>query len=244
MDIVKGQLLSKRPLSHKLIFADLRILETQQVIELVFKSNQNTTTSSSSETRISSLRGICIGDIIQVTGEWEIPTSKASDTTRQHRSFRCTQTPIVSVPWKIANPTNSFAPVYFDRSMYFSKTTSSSTSSISFTSSTSSTSSSTSSSTTTTNSSSLCKFFTSSLSCPKGDACRYLHTKDTKLRHEWVQTRRKNKRERQQLNGDVSNPHTKHSKCARADLFAKWIVETFGDATTLSQGSGILDIAG
>ena len=208
---VTGQLLSKRHLSHRLCFADLQLSDTKEVIELVLKIDQEMTATTPRH-----LKHVCVGDAITAQGHWEVQKDN-----QHHRSFRCSQEPTVDTAWKTANPTNAFAPVYFDRSMYFTTTT------------------------TTTTPTTMCKFFTSTLSCPKGDHCPYIHTTDTKLRHEWVQNRRKRKRERQQLSGDtIVNVHQKVSKCARADVFANWIVSTFGGASKLSQGSGVLDVAG
>ena len=93
-------------------------------------------------------------------------------------------------------------------------------------------------------SNSLCKFFTTTKSCPKGDACQFRHTTDPGERQAWVKQRRSLKRERQALIGDHLNPHTKAKKGSRADVFAKWIVGKFGGVESLSRGSGILDVAG
>ena len=91
---------------------------------------------------------------------------------------------------------------------------------------------------------SLCKFYTSSFSCPKGDRCQFKHVEDPVKRRKWVQERRAKKRERQKLKGDHLDPHSKLSKEARADVFAKFVVETFGGIEALSGGTGVLDIAG
>ena len=106
--LLQGQLLSKRPLSHRLCFADLQTTNTNEVVELVFKTLQGSSAAH--------LRGINIGDIIQVSGVWEEKEKLTvkQKSSRQHQILQCSgQPPIVLTAWKDASPNNPFAPMYF-----------------------------------------------------------------------------------------------------------------------------------
>ena len=86
-----------------------------------------------------------------------------------------------------------------------------------------------------------CKFFINNGTCSKGDACAYAH--DRKARAEWIVARKANRR--QIAISIYGDPHgeTVASKSMRAQKFAEFLCETFGD-DALRQGDGVLDVAG
>ena len=90
----------------------------------------------------------------------------------------------------------------------------------------------------------LCKYFTTTKSCPKGNTCRFLHTTDINLRKEWL----KNRKTQKLINGRIKNDtiplHKKKSKGARADIFATFLVNKFGGADMINKNGGVLDVAG
>ena len=90
----------------------------------------------------------------------------------------------------------------------------------------------------------MCKFFVSTQTCPKGIHCPYAHITNGTKRHEWVLERRRLRRERGGMDGDTLDVHDKKNKKMRASVFAKFLIETFGDSNILSKGCGVLDVAG
>ena len=46
------------------------------------------------------------------------------------------------------------------------------------------------------------------------------------------------------MEGDTLDVHDKRGKKERASVFAKFLIETFGNSKLLSKGCGVLDVAG
>ncbi|DBA82612.1 TPA: hypothetical protein ACH3X1_006861 [Trebouxia sp. C0004] len=91
----------------------------------------------------------------------------------------------------------------------------------------------------------LCKYWVNAGKCLRGDACHYRHVQPAQLpelRKGWVAARRRHK---QELSSEAGNPHgfDAAKKGQRAGVFCDWLIATFG-SEVLSQGSGVLDIAG
>ncbi|GAB5032429.1 zinc ccch-type [Nannochloropsis oceanica] len=59
----------------------------------------------------------------------------------------------------------------------------------------------------------------------------------------WLAKRQKERAHASQIEGDTHPPEDKTNKALRAVLFADWLVQTYG-ATTLAEGSGVVDVAG
>lgn len=257
MDAVTGQVLRVRSLSGRLAFADVKlastagsaafsgeIAEDAEVIELVIKERglgSRLKDGAEAEARDDDRTGGDGGDggekssqVTDALGVTHVPTTlklfsigdvvrfrgawetaTGKRSTRFHRSFRCGKSITVVRAWSSANA-GAFTPVFTPLSV----------------------------SETSFSSKKLCKFYASSLSCPKGDRCGFKHSDDPLERRAWVQNRRAKKRERQALKGDPLNPHEKFSKGARGDVFAQFVVDTFGGADVLGAGAGVLDVAG
>eukprot|EP00892_Ulva_mutabilis_P010120 jgi/Ulvmu1/7480/UM037_0023.1 len=91
----------------------------------------------------------------------------------------------------------------------------------------------------------LCKEFVNGGSCPRGQACKYVHPHPedvSAVRCLWLSARKQEKQARSHMLGD---PHAFDSlkKSQRAAELAKWIVQTYG-REWLNGGSGVLDVAG
>ncbi|KAA6425158.1 MAG: hypothetical protein FRX49_04653 [Trebouxia sp. A1-2] len=91
----------------------------------------------------------------------------------------------------------------------------------------------------------LCKYWVNAGKCLRGDACQYRHVQPAQLpelRKGWVAARRRHK---QELSSEAGNPHgfDAAKKGQRASVFSDWLTATFG-SEVLSQGSGVLDVAG
>ena len=88
-----------------------------------------------------------------------------------------------------------------------------------------------------------CKYWLNQGRCHKGDLCAYAHA-SRETQTAWISER---KRRRRELAAEDGDPHAEgggaKTKAKRAEVFVKWLVETFG-VETLSQGSGVLDVAG
>ena len=259
--VITGQVLRVRSLSSRLAFADVKLVGDEpgvgEVVELVVKERGLGARRGTPEARRANggesrsrnhgeqfcpsrndgggetaaceiagrddvgvahvptaLKRFNIGDVVRFHGQWE-STTATKKSARLHKSFRCNANITVVQAWSRANR-NAFSPVF----------TPLSASEMAF------------------SSDDLCKFFTSSSSCPKGDRCQFKHSSDPMERRLWVQNRRAKKRERQTLKGDALDPHKKLSKGARGDVFAQFVVDTFGGAEMLGAGTGVLDVAG
>jgi hypothetical protein len=80
-----------------------------------------------------------------------------------------------------------------------------------------------------------------------GDACQSLHVAKEFLKEErkkWLKERIHLKRMRAHHQDDPHDPHSKNSKSDRAKIFCEWLLKTFGGVKELSQGKGVVDIAG
>jgi uncharacterized protein YecT (DUF1311 family) len=88
-----------------------------------------------------------------------------------------------------------------------------------------------------------CKYWLNQGRCHKGDLCAYAHA-SRETQTAWISER---KRRRRELAAEDGDPHAEgggaKTKAKRAEVFVKWLVETFG-VETLSKGSGVLDVAG
>ena len=88
-----------------------------------------------------------------------------------------------------------------------------------------------------------CKYWLNQGRCHKGDLCAYAHA-SRETQATWISER---KRRRRELAAEDGDPHAEgggaKTKAKRAEVFVKWLVETFG-VETLSKGSGVLDVAG
>ncbi|RQM11155.1 hypothetical protein DD237_004945 [Peronospora effusa] len=91
-----------------------------------------------------------------------------------------------------------------------------------------------------------CKFWINSKTCQHGDKCELFHVSDAERKNErakWVNERLHLKRVRAHIDEDPLDPHGKTGKQQRAQVFADWLVETFG-AGFLADGKGVVDVAG
>ncbi|CAI5725922.1 unnamed protein product [Hyaloperonospora brassicae] len=91
-----------------------------------------------------------------------------------------------------------------------------------------------------------CKFWINSKTCQHGDKCEFFHVGHAERKKEhtrWLVDRLQLKRVRAQIDHDPFDPHGKTGKQQRAQVFVKWLVETFG-APFLATGKGVVDIAG
>jgi Zinc finger C-x8-C-x5-C-x3-H type (and similar) len=88
----------------------------------------------------------------------------------------------------------------------------------------------------------LCKYFLNTGQCALGDACPYRHEHGTPAAVKWVSDR---VAARRVLSGNryAGDEELMHVKAHRAEVFASWLVATFG-LDALCGGSGVLDIAG
>jgi hypothetical protein len=99
----------------------------------------------------------------------------------------------------------------------------------------------------------LCKHYVNTGSCARGEACYARHVRDKDTLDAWVRSRRAQRAEaaaaaRSMLAASVNEPEPESfgdaaAKSNRAELFAAWLVQTFG-TTTLRRGAGVLDVAG
>lgn len=89
----------------------------------------------------------------------------------------------------------------------------------------------------------LCKFYTSSGTCLRGEQCRFRHTDDKVERQRWMWERAQLRRRRQTLRGDTTDLASKAPKRQRGQVFVDWLVSKFG-ASRLGSGTGVIDVAG
>ncbi|KAJ3010560.1 UNVERIFIED_CONTAM: hypothetical protein HDU68_002081 [Siphonaria sp. JEL0065] len=96
----------------------------------------------------------------------------------------------------------------------------------------------------------ICKFWINSggKHCPLGVKCGFIHVPQeqvVEVRKVWLAERLAKRLENATLEwGDPTPMSEKAPHALRANVFADWIVETFGGAEKLSTGSGVFDIAG
>jgi len=101
----------------------------------------------------------------------------------------------------------------------------------------------------------LCKHWLNTGRCPNGAECRWVHPDmackaNRALREEWVQARRKRKLGSQRLEGDPHSAAEKARKGERAEVFCRWVLETFPGVKESPRGleagllPPVLDVAG
>eukprot|EP00123_Amoebidium_parasiticum_P001560 comp12679_c0_seq1/m.7770 comp12679_c0_seq1/g.7770 ORF comp12679_c0_seq1/g.7770 comp12679_c0_seq1/m.7770 type:complete len:265 (-) comp12679_c0_seq1:123-917(-) len=88
----------------------------------------------------------------------------------------------------------------------------------------------------------VCKFFVNTGQCPRAQ-CAFLHPSGARgeAQNDWSTQRRAERRGK----GEDDDPHlgTKQSHWRRTEVLANWLVSNFG-RDRLSQGTGVLDVAG
>eukprot|EP00898_Chlorokybus_atmophyticus_P001998 jgi/Chlat1/279/Chrsp1S03056 len=93
-----------------------------------------------------------------------------------------------------------------------------------------------------------CKFWINNKSCLRGESCPYVHHVSNAEANAAVQESLAKKRAARahalQLAGDPHGLSDKQNKVQRAKIFCSWLLDRFGGVERLSQGSGILDVAG
>ncbi|DBB09818.1 TPA: hypothetical protein ACH3X3_001437 [Trebouxia sp. C0006] len=229
----KGRVVNKRPLSRRLVFLELE-RDKEHDLELLLKAS--TDPEGLSDSQVHSLRDIVkVGDVILATGTLEPGTN----------TLRVSSIDIIEA-WKTNHVGICFVPkllpslhpelVHTVPSGHNMHTDGSYT-------------------TVPPNTKHcpelrgspriLCKYWVNAGKCLRGDACQYRHVQPAQLpelRKGWVAARRRHK---QELSSEAGNPHgfDAAKKCQRASVFCDWLIATFG-SEVLSQGSGVLDIAG
>ena len=91
----------------------------------------------------------------------------------------------------------------------------------------------------------VCKFFLNTGRCALQDACPFAHEHGSAASALWVAQR---KQSRRVLAAEAGNMHAidgggMHVKAHRAEVFAEWLLATFGKPAMCSSG-GVLDVAG
>jgi len=74
-----------------------------------------------------------------------------------------------------------------------------------------------------------------------GDKCSYIHaTGDTfmSIKKQWIDERVQSRRTHSVIEGDPFDIHDKANKTHRAEIFAKWLVDTFTQPR-LNAGAGV-----
>lgn len=96
----------------------------------------------------------------------------------------------------------------------------------------------------TSSSKAVCKFFLNTGRCALQDACPFVHEHGAEASARWVAERRHSRRV---LAAEAGNRHATdgsvHVKAHRAEVFAEWLLTTFGKAAMCGSG-GVLDVAG
>ncbi|KAI9347294.1 hypothetical protein BDR26DRAFT_799651 [Obelidium mucronatum] len=96
----------------------------------------------------------------------------------------------------------------------------------------------------------VCKFWINSggKHCPLGGRCGFIHVPQEKVaevRKVWLAERLAKRLENATLDWEDPTPMSQKAPHAlRAEVFADWLLETFGGPEALSMGSGVYDIAG
>ena len=101
----------------------------------------------------------------------------------------------------------------------------------------------------------LCKHWLNTGRCPSGAGCPWAHPDmackaNRALRERWVQARRKRKLGAQRLEGDPHSAAEKARKGERAEVFCRWVLETFPGVKESPRGPEagppppVLDVAG
>ncbi len=242
--IIQGQILFIRKKSRRLAFADLLTLDSfeQERIELIIKpvfedKYDNNDNNNDNITKLNHdidkncgvadvsdwLKAVCVGDYVKICGQFE--NSNNRKINNHIKAFRVQGTvPTIIKEWKKYNK-NPFVPPVMQYN-----TSSSINNNIS--------------SLNGNHFKNLCKYFTTTKSCPKGDLCRFVHSTDKNDRQEWVKQRKAAKLINGRIKNDTIPIHKKKSKGARADVFASFIVHKFGGVDVINRNGGVLDVAG
>ena len=241
---ISGQILCTRKKSRKLAFVDF-LLEKQEGlrddehsrscqerIELILKPSFgkddhhcNDIDSSGVEDVACWLKAVCVGDYVTIEGRFE--GKENGNTKNNHvRKFRVCGKPLVTKAWKEHSRKTFTPPIlqYSTTKPSFPTTIAKESKEYNY--------------------KNLCKYFVNTKSCPKGSMCRFVHSATMEDRQAWIKRRRESKLLNGRIKDDTIPLHVKKSKGARADVFADFIVGTFGGAEQINRDGGVFDIAG
>ena len=212
--MISGKLLKVRELSKKLAFADLELsvvasaadpLPAPSVPPSVEFVELVIKTSSTLPSVKEALRPLRLGDTLTVLGFFEEPKGDE----RPHRTFKVSEPPTVS---SRLSAEETFHPKFTLCQPI----------------------NSTDSLTTAVSSSPapLCKYYTNTKTCPRGDGCRFLHTADKEIRASYFSDRERRRIETElALSSSVPplaptpSDESKASRTNRASAFADFLVE-------------------
>lgn len=211
---VTGRVTFRRRLSARLVFYDVSFDEGSAVHTVELALKAG---ADLDDERVKSLRDtIKLGDVVSASGEFD-PTRRTLTVQRLHFVER----------WQEANPGQHFRPELVLRAQAERKAHNRSTGAQPAPPS------------------GVCKFWLNTGTCLKGEACPHAHSAHetrSQDRSQWISARRKNRR---QAAAEAGDPHgaTAAHKSHRAGVFCDWLIDAYG-ADFLSQGSGVLDVAG